>query len=167
GDDPDVRLIIKTRKGEPLASLMDMTRSDHRLSLWMEDVPSVGDVFAMADCFVFPSRGEGYGLPPREAAATGMPAIVAAHTGLADGIDNYAIPIRNYQLRPAWGMGAQDDDMLWFEPDIDELTHHMRWCYDNQHQAAEFGLKAATWVRAEQSWARATHRLMELFDLIV
>ncbi|KAL6053471.1 hypothetical protein QOT17_017966 [Balamuthia mandrillaris] len=35
-----------------------------------------------ANCLVFPSHGEGYGLPPREAMSTGLPAIFAGFAGL-------------------------------------------------------------------------------------
>lgn len=35
-----------------------------------------------AHCLLFPSSGEGFGLPPREAMATGIPVILAGFAGL-------------------------------------------------------------------------------------
>jgi len=37
---------------------------------------SIYDLLSEADCFVFPSRGEGFSLPPIEAMATGKPVIL-------------------------------------------------------------------------------------------
>jgi glycosyltransferase involved in cell wall biosynthesis len=166
GDNPDVRLIIKTRRHEMLARMMDMTNSDPRLSLWMDDIQSPNTVFHMADCFVFPSRGEGYGLPPREAAATGMPVIAPRHTGLADGIENYAIVLEKTTLAKAWGLNPDDEEAYWYEPDIDELTERMKWCYENQDVAADIGLKAARWIRENQTWEKATQKLLEVIKLL-
>lgn len=41
-------------------------------------------LYARADAFLWPTLGEGWGLPPREAAATGLPVITPDHTGQYD-----------------------------------------------------------------------------------
>jgi len=46
------------------------------------------EVLRDADCFVFPSRGEGFGLTPLEAMATGLRAIIPNHTGMATYFDD-------------------------------------------------------------------------------
>lgn len=40
--------------------------------------------YVWSDCFVFPSRGEGFGLPVLEAGACGVPVICPNHSGLSD-----------------------------------------------------------------------------------
>ena len=46
------------------------------------DHKSLLNLLHSCDCFVFPSKGEGYGLPPREAMATVMPCIVTNWSGM-------------------------------------------------------------------------------------
>ncbi len=41
------------------------------------------NIMREADCFAFPTRGEGFGLTPLEAMATGMRAIVPNHSGMS------------------------------------------------------------------------------------
>ena len=44
--------------------------------------------YAHSDCFLFPSRGEGFGLPVLEAGACEVPVISPNHTGLSDFVNN-------------------------------------------------------------------------------
>jgi len=48
-----------------------------------------------AHCLLFPSSGEGFGLPPREAMATGIPAILAGFAGLESiTLEDIAFPLK-------------------------------------------------------------------------
>lgn len=100
-------------------------------------------LYAAADCFLWPSLGEGWGYPPREAAATGLPVITCAHTGQADaGEWAYVIPHEEDRI-PAlfrhWGGQCGYFPL----PDVDALAERMRWVYDNREEAAAFGLAAS------------------------
>lgn len=156
GTRDDVRLIFKTRaSGLPN---WDSANSDKRVSVWRGDAERMADVYAQADCFVFPSRGEGWGLPPREAAATGMPVIATRWSGLEDGIDQWGIPLDTFTLRPSILEGGG----LWAEPDINELTDKMHWCVEHAGEAELVGRKAAAWLRANQTWTHAARQLIDL-----
>ncbi len=159
GDSDDVRLIVKTRKEEAGMDIFNIVReheTDPRITLWKEDVPRQRDVFQVADCFVFPSRGEGYGLPPREAAACGLPVIATRFSGLDDQLDKWALPV-SYKLRKS-SLGG-----LWAEPSIEDVRKHMRWCYENKFEAQGFGVSASMWLRKNATWAMAAEKLTELF----
>lgn len=124
----------------------------------------MADVFALADCFVFPSRAEGWGLPPREAAATGMPVIAPRHTGMIPGIDDWAaVVLEQFTRKPAWGL-AKSVKGDWFEPDVDELAAAMRWCYDRRDEANMRGAAAACWLRANQTWDHAARDMIALLE---
>lgn len=115
------------------------------------------------DCFVFPSRGEGWGSPPREAASTGLPVITTNYGGLAVDIDQWALPIGTRGTRPAeygvWDAGTIGD---WHEPDIDQLVARMRWCAEHREEAAAFGAGASAWIHEHLTWQRAACALSEV-----
>ena len=159
GNNDGVRLVIKARPDS--IKDLDLTNSDRRVSVWREDVKSMSQVYSHIDCFVFPSRGEGWGMPPREAAMMGLPVIATRYSGLEVGLDNWAIPVNNYTMKPA--MLPIDGDWAW--PDADEVAERMKWCYENQSESRRFGLQAAQWLRENQTWDHAAKQLLDLFDL--
>jgi len=163
--DTEAHLIIKTRAQNKMP--IDNTRSRDdtakRVSLFAADVPSMADVYGLADCFVFPSRGEGEGMPPREAAAMGIPVIATAWSGLAEHIDRFAIPLREFKRVPA----PTISDCItgeWVDPDLDELIAQMRWVYDHYSEAKANALKAARWLRDNETWAHSAQHLLELLE---
>lgn len=156
---PDVRLVLKTREGDKLPNF-----GDSRISHWAEDCPSMTDVFTQADCFVFPSRGEGWGLPPREAVACGVPTIAPRHTGLEVGIDQWAtIILEKLTLSPS-DMGNGGD---WYDCDYEEVAQAMTWCYEHRAEAREKALAGSAWLHAFQSWGHAAIALSELLEKYV
>ena len=161
--DPSAQLVMHFRKYPK--GLMGTTDANVRV-IQGKYMPAVmNKILAEADCFVFPSRGEGWGLPPREAAATGLPVIVTRYGGLAEGIDYWAMPLEQVG-RSAAHYGAWGDEDLgeWAEPNIDELAEKMRWCFENQKSAANFGENAATWLKNNQSWAQTATRLKQIVE---
>jgi glycosyltransferase involved in cell wall biosynthesis len=114
------------------------------------------------DCYVFPSRGEGWGSPPREAASTGLPVITTNYGGLAVDIDAWALPIGVKGTRPAeygaWDAGTIGD---WAEPDMEQLIERMRWCADHRDEASAFGRRASTWIAEHMTWQRAASVLTQ------
>lgn len=100
-------------------------------------------LYAAADCFLWPSLGEGWGYPPREAAATGLPVITCAHTGMTDADEwAYTIPFEEDRV-PAlfrhWGGQCGFFPL----PDVDALAERMRWVYEHREAAAHFGALAS------------------------
>jgi glycosyltransferase involved in cell wall biosynthesis len=119
-------------------------------------------LYAAADCFVWPSLGEGWGYPPREAAATGLPVITCAHTGMEDaGEWAYTIPFEEDRV-PAlfrhWGGQCGYFPL----PDVDALAERMTWVYEHQAAAAHFGALASRVVTRRSTRDAAADILSEL-----
>lgn len=157
-----VRLVMHFRHKPP--GLAGASDPNVTVVAGMFDRPVLRSMLARADAFVFPSRGEGWGSPPREAAATGLPVIATDWGGLAEEIEQWAYPLNvTGRMSPAV-YGFWDDIGEWAEPDVDHLTELMRWCYEHQSEAAAFGQQAARWLAKEATWDRTAQRLIEIVE---
>lgn len=121
--------------------------------LSFEDLNSLYRSF---DCFVFPSKAEGIGQPPREAMATGLPIIVGNYSGLED----IALPQISYPIQPeklVKGINPNNIEQpgYWAKYSLPELMYQMRYVYEHQQEAKEKGKKAAQYIRDNFSWPYA------------
>jgi glycosyltransferase involved in cell wall biosynthesis len=132
----------------------------------LDNYQDMGRYYTSADCFVNPTRGEGWNLPLIEAMASGLPCITtnwSAHTEYTN--EDNCILLDKYKLEKA------NDTFLefgnWAEPNIDELKQKMRWVFENREEAQKIGDKAAddmqgwTWDKAAK---KVKKRLEEIVD---
>jgi glycosyltransferase involved in cell wall biosynthesis len=164
GDDPAYRLVIKAREvGGRAANILNPNIDLVRRDLSAEELAKL---FYAADCMVFPSRGEGFGLPPREFAATGAPVIATAWSGLADDIEAWGIPL-GYRLEPADWRGVPNLAGLdlgdWAVPDSNELAVLMRRVADDREAEAERAWERAPAVLEMYSWERFAAEVYRLW----
>ncbi len=128
-----------------------------------KDLGTLRGLLQSSDCYVFPSRGEGWGMPPREAGATGLPVIATNYGGLAEDIDEWALPLAVAGLSTAeYGFPEWGDIGAWAEPDPDQLVELMRWCYAHRLAAAACGRRAAAWLREHLTWAESARTILEV-----
>ena len=128
------------------------------------DVPhhQLATLYRSADCFVSPSRGEGWGLPLLEAMACGVPAIATdwgGHTGILDSADSY--PLRILGTVPAVSSCRYYDGFSWAEPDPAHLKDLLRHVYEHRDEAKARGLRAAARVRETLSWKQSARAIVE------
>lgn len=112
------------------------------------------------DCFVFPSKAEGIGQPPREAMSTGLPVIVGNYSGLED----IAFNTVSYPLNPSHftkRTDMPDQPGNWANYSIEELMYLMRYVYENQLEAKSKGALASTYIRVNNSWEAAAGKMIE------
>jgi glycosyltransferase involved in cell wall biosynthesis len=163
GDNPNVRLIIKSRPaGNDLVDrIAEAADLDGRITIWRDDIPDMADVYGRANCVVLPSRSEGWGMLMREAAMMGLPVITTRVGGLDDGhTDAWAIVVdggRWEAIPPQEHIAGR-----WFRASVDDVARHMTWCYENPGLAAVHGRMAAKWLRKNQTWQQSAEKLMEL-----
>jgi glycosyltransferase involved in cell wall biosynthesis len=159
GEDPDVQLVLHFRS--KLKGVEGFADPNVKMIVGMFERPALRAMLQRADCFVFPSRGEGWGAPPREAATTGLPVIATDWGGLHEEIEQWALPLRVAGMSKA-SYGPWEDIGDWAEPDPDHLIYLMRWCYENRAVAAARGHEAATWLREHASWERTALGVCEV-----
>jgi len=162
GHDRDVQLILHFR--DPMPMTLKFSDPNVRAVIGLFDRAVLREMYREVDCFVFPSRGEGWGSPPREAAATGLPVIVTNYGGLAEDLTHWGIGVDLVGKSPArygWWAAEGSDIGQWVEPSIDQVAARMTWCYLNPAQANDFGERAANWLRTNATWERTARGIME------
>jgi glycosyltransferase involved in cell wall biosynthesis len=169
--DDDVALVIKSRTPDLLKAFpADGVRDpvSRKMRFWCAEVEHVRDIYAQADCYVFPTCAEGWGSPPREAAACGLPVLATNYSGTAVGCEHWAIPLNDYFLADSADLPTPQQPGKWARVRSEELAHWMRWCYEHRDDARQKGLQSAAWLRANQTWghsARALHDLITEIDV--
>lgn len=169
----DVRLLIKTRAGRIAGGFRNWINTvprDDRIEIIAEDsTPEAMAMFmATADCFLWPSRGEGFGLPPLQAMATGLPVIVSNNSGMSQYCDkkyNYPIPCKEVPV-PRQSDGGYPDDWgdcgNWWEPDFDCLVEAMRNIVRHPNRAYNIGMRSAEWVRENWTVMHTCQKILEV-----
>lgn len=150
----DVRLICKTSdRNYPF-----MVFGEKRIVVQqgpMEHQDLMDKFFSEIDVFVFPTKGEGCGLTPLEAMATGVPAIVTGWSGPVEYMNEDAGWSLNYSMGKAKEFDVNvygEDCGDWAIPDFDHLVYLMRYAYEHQDEVKQKGDYAAEYVKREWSW---------------
>ncbi|GAB4820035.1 hypothetical protein N2152v2_007081 [Parachlorella kessleri] len=116
--------------GEQMASLPPIY--DLPGDMAYEDLPRL---YKAADAFVFPTRGEGWGLPIVEAMSMGMPVIATNWSAPVDYLDdNVAFPLAT--------QGMEEDGSHLCQPSVQHLRQLMRQVVEHPQEAARRGRAA-------------------------
>ncbi len=125
----------------------------------------LGVLYRSADCFVLPTRGEGWGLPIIEAMACGLPVIAtdwSAHCDFMTADNAYPLPVE--ALVPAHARCPYYAGFRWAEPSYTQLRRLMRHVFDNPEEARAKGQRASREVRQNWSWERAALKIIARLD---
>ena len=158
-----VRLILKNNNPgfgymmpkDPRIKVIDRTFSPEEMTRF----------YQILDCLVFPTRGEGSGLPAREAMATGLPVILTNWLGLAE----VAKPELSYPIEP---VAIDFPDIRPEQPgfmariDIREIMYWMRYVYEHQEEARQKGKKASQWMHKDWTWDACVCDMMKILEKI-
>jgi glycosyltransferase involved in cell wall biosynthesis len=162
----DVRLVLKTRDGvrDPDLILDDRTTLiDQRFS-HAELLQLLGQV----DCFVFPTRGEGFGLPPLEALATGC-SVIVTNGGSTGEILNpaFMMGIELSGWSPcSYGDTGPAHPGQWMEPSIESCAARMREAYEDRDQVMARAAEGSVWVKEQYSATQGARQLVACLSQI-
>lgn len=119
------------------------------------------------DCFVFPSKAEGIGYPPREAIAMGIPTIIGNYSGLADiADDRYCFPIDPVGFREGVNPQSIEQPGAWADYDIADIMYWMRYIFENREAAQKIADEGAKFTRDNFNWDVCAKKMLHLLEEI-
>lgn len=164
----DVRLICKTSyNGYPFMVPDDRIKVE--MTGWTHQ-ELIDNFFKRINCFVFPTRGEGFGLPPLEAMATGVPAIATGWSGITEFLTDEYGWLLDYKMVPAKDFSEKiykEDCGEWAEPDFNQLVKLLRYAYEHRDEAKEKGKKAAQYVQDYWTWEKKIPMFHQAIDKLM
>ncbi len=107
-DNPQYRLTFKNREGD-IPTLKKLSSPNVFLIREDYDEDEMNRFYGGFDYMIFPSHGEGFGLPPREFAVTGGIAVATNYSGLADDIEMWGVPVPVHGTEVAWTASTNKD----------------------------------------------------------
>lgn len=119
----------------------------------------VAQLYRSANCFVLPTRGEGWGMPILEAMACGVPVIASywsAQQAFLDEDNSYPLQV---SLTPAEAKCPYYLGFDWALPDEQHLVQLLRQVFLNQDEAAAKGRQAANDVAQYWSLDKSAERM--------
>jgi len=160
---PDWRLTLKTRAHvDGTGAVMAAINGDPRITLITRDDPAhtIRAYYYGHDCLLWPSKGEGVGLPPLEAMATGMELVCSDNSGMSDYVDKkICYPIKTGGRESANCAGGFSDKYVagygevgnWWVPDHKHAVAQLERCFHNWLEGKGKGRKAAEQVRQKHT----------------
>ena len=162
-----VRLILKTNLQAIPGSFPVNPRQYPNIEIITESYgdKEMQDLMARSDCFVFPSRGEGFGITPLEAMATAMPTIVPNAHGITEYFDRrYMYEVKVKGECPALYTRYKGEDVgKMVECDVKHLQAQMRYVYEHQEEAIKKGKLASKYVK-RYTFTKSAEKLKSILD---
>lgn len=164
-DDPAWPLVIKCRDNPRWAAGLA-----HPNTTIVRGEQTEAEYQALMDSaviFVFPSRGEGFGLPPREAVLMGIPTIVTQWLGTWDA-HRWAYPVTVLKMWPAqfsdWVYGANAKGGQWIDPSNAHLDEQLRYVSEHYDEALDHTWQGRNYLLSNFTWAHTAQRVIELIE---
>lgn len=167
----DAMLFVKTFNNDQFVSVSSQVKNmglkSHGGKICIslnEIVPAyqLGYLYKSADCFVLPTRGEGWGMPILEAMACGLPVIATNWSAQTDFMkEDNSFPLNVEKLIPAVAKCPYYHGFNWAEPSYEHLRYLMRYLYEHREIARKVGEKAAEEVAHKWTWEKAAEKIIE------
>jgi len=133
-----------------------------------EDISSF---YTSLDCYVSPSRGEGWGLTYSEAMSCGLPTIGTNWSGNTEFMDDTNSILVDARVERIKQVDIEHQPhysgQSWASIDEDKLADSMRYVYENQQEAKILGEKARSDMCEKWTWDAACGKLNDVLKDIL
>lgn len=181
GNDPDVELVVKTnhfinqdQKYNELTEYISGLGLTNVHLLWgSATVDQMIKLYQQSDVFVLPSKGEGWGLPLIEAAATGLPIITTLHSGQTEFLKSISssvtpvefdmVPIACPEYQYFYPSPEQNWGQ-WAQPRIDSIRRALRTTRSNHTTLKQHARDNSHIIRKEFSWHQCAYNALNLLQ---
>jgi len=144
-----IKMIHSSWNGIP--SLGRVTYINDRWSL-----EQMQDLFYDHHAYVYPSWGEGFGLTPLQAMATGMPTISTAVWAPYRKFMDPKLIISSSMAKSVW---KEIHPGYMLRPSFDDVIDNMRYTYDNYDKVHEFAQKQTEGIHDTYDWDTITKKV--------
>ena len=127
--------------------------------------------YNLGDCFVMPTRGEGWNLPLIEAMSCGIPTIVtdwSAHKMYTDTNKSYLIDyklVNTEASKLTWIFSGYKDSFC-AEPNKEHLKKLMRYVYEHQEEAKQKAQVGRKFLEENFTWEKAAKNILKRLNEI-
>lgn len=148
--DEPVKLILKTTHTVPPIPMPKGMYPNIEIVCGEVSEKDLAALLARSHCFVYPSRGEGFGLTPLEAMATGIPAIVPNAHGISEYFSkDHMLEVKVAEKCPGLYNRFKGQDVgEMVVCDVDDLRAKMRYAFTHQQEMHDLGKRASEYVKA-------------------
>jgi glycosyltransferase involved in cell wall biosynthesis len=161
GDSPDVKLIIKGRRANIKLGFINPNIETIQKDMTEEEL---ADLYARCDVLINPNMGEGFGLIPREFAATGGIALATGWAGTGEDLEKWGWPLPYNLVKADWrGARALEGNDLgnWAKPDVPGVTQVLKHVVKNIDQYQREAERRAPALENYYDWKQYAKIILE------
>jgi glycosyltransferase involved in cell wall biosynthesis len=128
----------------------------------------MNSLYEVSDCFVLPTRGEGWCLPAVQAMAAGLPLIITNATAPTEYCTNEnSMLVSAYKkeiddLQWLWEQPAQKGH-CWWDPDFNDLKKKLRFAYENREACQKLATQARKDIE-KYTWENTAKQIISNLD---
>lgn len=161
----NVRLVLKTIHQNTSIPILKSEFPQIDVIRGHLDEKELAELLGKSHCMVYPSRGEGFGITPIEAMATGLPAIVPNAHGISEYFNsNYMLEVKVGGHCPGLvGRFKEQDIGEMVICDVEDLKKQMRWAFEHRSELYELGRSASEYVQ-RYSYKQTAIQLKKILD---
>jgi glycosyltransferase involved in cell wall biosynthesis len=167
-DDMSVKLILKTTRKQLPFPILQSQYPNIEVIQDRYSTKQMMQLMKQCDCFIFPSRGEGFGVTPLEAMATGMPAIIPNAHGIAEYFnEQYMYDVKIEGTTPALYSKYKGEDVgTMVKCSVDDLKKQMKYVVKHKKEAKKKGKEASEYAK-QYTITETAKKLKEVFEDIL
>lgn len=162
GNNKKVQLIMKGRNHQPPFIPLKVPNVKYIFENYTDE--QMKELMKETHCFVFPSRGEGFGLPPLEAMAHGIPTILTYGSAMSD-FATLGIPLAVSHKVPAV-YDREENPGEWEEPSLEILKTLMKHVYEQYEDEKRTALEMSKIVWDRYNFENVAPLLVETIEKI-